>query len=103
MSTASVLVPMVGLLLVNLNLAQVSPGMQLVVVLEPTLPDVIAVVHVRNHDVPDARISLRLGLAQGLPESAHHQHYARSSCHVPPSVHLHHVLDVYLFGNAFPE
>ena len=37
-----------------LNLPQVSPGVQLVVVLEPPLADVIAVVHVRNHDVPDA-------------------------------------------------
>src|SRR5512132_4140423 len=57
MSTASVLVPIAGLLAANLNLAQVSPGMQLVVVLKPPLADVIAVVHVRNHDVSDARIA----------------------------------------------
>ena len=53
-STASVLVPIVGLLAVNLNLAQVSPRMQLVMVLEPSLADVVAIVHVRNHDVSDA-------------------------------------------------
>src|SRR5262245_58927831 len=103
MSTASVLVPMVGLLLVNVKLAQVSPSMQLVVVLEPPLADVIAVVHVWNHDVPDTRISLRLCLAPRLPGSADHQRHARSPGHVPLSVHLHHVFDVHLFGDAFLE
>src|SRR4029077_14949502 len=87
----------------SLDLAQVSPGMQLVVVLEPALTDVIAVVHVWNHDIADARISLCLRLLHRLPESADHQYYARSPGHVPLSVHLHHVLDVHLFGNAFLE
>jgi hypothetical protein len=88
---------------VRLNLAQIPPGVKLVVVLEPALADVIAVVHVRNHDVPDARIGLCLSLAHRLPKSADHQHHARGPGHVPLSVHLHHVLDVYLFGDGFLE
>jgi hypothetical protein len=57
---------------VILDLAQVSPGVQLVVILEPALADVIAIVHVRNHDVSDTRISLCLRLTHRMPDSADH-------------------------------
>src|SRR5262245_9367115 len=50
--------------------------MQLAVIFEPTLSNVIAVVHVRNHDIPDARIGLRLCKAHRLSDSAHDQHHA---------------------------
>jgi hypothetical protein len=39
---------------VELDFAQVAPSVQLGVVFEPALADVIAVLHVRDHDVPDA-------------------------------------------------
>ena len=60
----------------KLNFAQIAPSVQLVVVFEPAFANVIAVVHVRNHDVPNPRISLCLGLPHGLPYSAHHKYHA---------------------------
>src|SRR5215471_16686357 len=87
----------------RLNLAQITPRVQLVVILEPPLANVIAIVHVRNHDISDARISLCLGLSHCWPDSAHDQYHTRRPGHIPLSVYLHHVLDVHLFGNAFLE
>lgn len=44
------------------TLAQVSPGMQLIVVLEPAIANVRSVVHIRNQDIPDPLIGLCLRL-----------------------------------------
>src|SRR5579872_702151 len=85
------------------HFAQVAPRVQLVVVLEPALANIVAIIHVRDHDVANARISLRLSLAHRLTDPAYHEHDAGSACHVPLAVHLLHVLDVDFFRDALLE
>src|SRR5579862_2998918 len=85
------------------NFAQIAPSVQLVVVLEPALADVVAIVHVGNHDIADSRIRLGLGLTHRLTHSAHDEHDTGGARHVPLAVHLLHILDVNLFRDTLLE
>jgi hypothetical protein len=51
------------------HLTQVAPIVQFVGVFDPAVADVGAVVHVRDEDVLDAGVGLRLGLEHGLAET----------------------------------
>src|SRR6516164_1136227 len=55
-------------------LAQVAPGVQSIVILKPALANIVAVIHIWNHDVADAGVGLSLRLSHGLTEAAHDEH-----------------------------
>ena len=57
----------------DLALPQVAPGMQLVVILEPAIADVGAVVHVGNQDVLHPLVRLRLRLLHGDSEAGNNE------------------------------
>lgn len=84
-------------------LTQNSPVVQAVAVFIPTVPDVGAVVHVRDHHVLDARIDLRLGLLHGLAQTNNDQNDSRSPCYQPLPVDLFDIFDVVLVVGWFLE
>src|SRR5512134_4010188 len=75
-----------------LHLPEIPPGMQPVAVLGPALADVVAVVHVRDHDVAHAIVGLALRLLHGGADAAHDEHHARGAGHEPLAVGGPHVL-----------
>src|SRR5262249_39719553 len=76
------------------RLSEVSPGVQAVAVLGPALADVVAVVHVGNHDVAHAVVGLPLRLRHGRPGAADDEHHAGGAGDAPLVVDLLHFLDV---------
>src|SRR5262245_14939055 len=76
-------------------LSQVSPAQKPVAVfLGPAVADVFPIVHVGNHDVPDAVVRLPLRLLHRRSDSAGDQHDAGRARDDPLAVDLLHVLDV---------
>src|SRR5215813_8794102 len=84
-------------------LAQVAPGVQSIVILKPALANIVAVIHIWDHDVSDAGVGLSLRLSHGLTEAAHDQNDARSPSHVPLAAHLLDVFDVHFLWNSLLE
>ena len=64
------------------------------VLFRPAVADILAVVHVGDHDVAHAVVGLPLRLPHRRAHAAHDQHHARRAGHQPLAVHLFHVLDV---------
>src|SRR5688572_28323741 len=77
-----------------LHLPEIPPGMQPVAVLVPALADVVAVVHVRNHDVAHAVVGLALRLLHRGTHAADDQHDTGGPGDEPFALGGAYVLDV---------
>src|SRR5215472_15850987 len=87
----------------SLASAQVAPVVEAVAIFFPAVADVSAVVHVRDEDVLDARVDLRLRLLHRLPGSDDNQDDAGRTGNEPLAIDLLDVFDVHFVGGRLLE
>src|ERR1700733_1613482 len=81
-------------------LPQVAPVVEFVGVFRPAVPDVGAVVHVRDEDVFDSGVHLSLSLLHGLAGANYREYNSGCAGDQPLAIHLFYVFDVNLLGRA---